>query len=54
MFNTDDRYKIDEVEFQKKSNELGNQGWKLVSCVLTAVFNGRTRGYLSIFKRKIQ
>jgi hypothetical protein len=46
--------KVDQHEFQKELNELGLQGWELVSTVATAQSYGSTRWVVSILKRKIQ
>lgn len=44
--------KVDEVTFQNDLNELGSQGWELVSTVSAAQSYGSTRWIVSIFKRK--
>lgn len=46
--------KFDQYAFQNELNELGSQGWELVSTVATAQSYGSTRWVISIFKRKIQ
>lgn len=45
--------KVDNYEFQAELNELGAQGWELVSTVPSAQSYGSTRWLISIFKRKI-
>ncbi|HWQ51108.1 MAG TPA: DUF4177 domain-containing protein [Terriglobales bacterium] len=45
--------KVDETQFQCDLNELGSQGWELVSTVASAQSYGSTRWIISIFKRKI-
>ncbi|HWP79989.1 MAG TPA: DUF4177 domain-containing protein [Candidatus Acidoferrum sp.] len=45
--------KVDEAQFQQSLNELGSQGWELVSTVASAQSYGSTRWIISIFKRKI-
>ena len=44
--------KVDQVTFQNDLNELGLQGWELVSTVSAAQSYGSTRWIISIFKRK--
>lgn len=44
--------KIDQTAFQNELNELGSQGWELVSTVASAQSYGSTRWLISIFKRK--
>ncbi|NLM79404.1 MAG: DUF4177 domain-containing protein [Ruminococcaceae bacterium] len=44
--------KVDQYTFQKDLNELGMQGWELVSTVATAQNYGSTRWLISVFKRK--
>jgi len=46
--------KVDKHEFQDELNELGRQGWELVSTVSSAQSYGATRWLVSIFKRKTQ
>jgi hypothetical protein len=46
--------KVDQYKFQNELNELGSQGWELVSTVASAQSYGSTRWIISIFKRKIQ
>ena len=46
--------KVDQYAFQNELNELGSQGWELVSTVATAQSYGSTRWVVSILKRKIQ
>lgn len=46
--------KVDESTFQNELNELGLQGWELVSTVAAAQSYGSTRWIISIFKRKLQ
>ena len=45
--------KVDGLEFQNKLNELGSQGWELVSAFPSAQSYGSTRWIVSIFKRKM-
>lgn len=46
--------KVDPYTFQNELNELGSQGWELVSTVAAAQSYGSTRWIISTFKRKIQ
>jgi len=46
--------KVDRFTFENELQELGSQGWELVSSVATAQSYGSTRWIISIFKRKIQ
>ena len=46
--------KVDKNAFQQELNELGSQGWELVSTIPTAQSYGSTRWVISIFKRRIQ
>ncbi len=46
--------KVDPNILQLQLNELGRQGWELVSTVATVQSYGSTRWLISIFKRKIQ
>ena len=46
--------KVDKNAFQQELNELGSQGWELVSAIPTAQSYGSTRWVISIFKRKVQ
>lgn len=42
-----------EIEdFNSKLNELGEQGWELVSCISTNMGQGTTREVISVFKRR--
>ncbi|GLC82240.1 DUF4177 domain-containing protein [Lacrimispora brassicae] len=45
--------KVDQSAFQKDLNELGLQGWELVSTVAAAQSYGSTRWIISTFKRRI-
>lgn len=45
--------KVDKYGLQAELNELGAQGWELVSSVPSAQSYGSTRWIISIFKRKI-
>ena len=46
--------KVDKYAFENELNQLGAEGWELVSTVPTAQSYGSTRWIISIFKRKIQ
>ncbi|MET7044427.1 DUF4177 domain-containing protein [Clostridium botulinum] len=42
-----------EIEdFNFKLNELGEQGWELVSCISTNQDDGKTREVSAVFKRR--
>ncbi len=45
--------KVDQYTFQNELNELGTQGWELVSTVAAAQSYGSTRWVISILKRRI-
>ena len=45
--------KVDKYDFQEELNELGKQGWELVSTVAATQAYGSTRWIISVFKRKI-
>ena len=46
--------KVDQSAFEYELNQLGSQGWELVSTVAAAQSYGSTRWIISTFKRKIQ
>ena len=46
--------KVDEHTFQNDLNELGHEGWELVSTVATDQAYGSTRWVISILKRRFQ
>lgn len=46
--------KVDPIAFQAQLNELGDQGWELVSTVAVTQSQGSTRWIISTFKRRIQ
>jgi hypothetical protein len=43
--------KLDTVEFDKLLNELGAEGWELVSILTTAQLYGASRDIAAVFKR---
>ena len=46
--------KIDDNEFQYQLDELGKQGWELVSAIpFSGLTQGSTTSIVTIFKRKI-
>ncbi len=45
--------KVDRSSFQQDLNELGKEGWELVSSVSANQSYGSTRWIISVFKRKI-
>jgi len=46
--------KVDQRAFENEINQLGSQGWELVSTVAAAQSYGSTRWIISVFKRKIE
>jgi len=45
--------KLDGDAFNAKINELGEQGWELVSVFDTNMSRGETRDVVAVFKRSI-
>lgn len=45
--------KINKTEFKNELNELGSQGWELVSVVPSAQAYGKTKWFMSVFKRRL-
>ncbi|MEY8353418.1 DUF4177 domain-containing protein [Lachnospiraceae bacterium 54-53] len=45
--------KVNQNTFQNELNQLGSQGWELVSTVAAAQSYGSTRWIISTFKRRI-
>lgn len=43
---------LDTYDFDSKLNDLGEQGWELVSCFATHAGNGTTREVIAVLKRK--
>jgi hypothetical protein len=43
--------KLDGEAFTGKLNELGEQGWELVSVFDTTMYDGETRDVVAVFKR---
>ena len=43
--------KIDQEELERTMNEIGADGWELVSALSTALYQGRTQDAALIFKR---
>lgn len=43
---------LDGDAFNAKLNELGHEGWELVSCFDTNMMHGRTRDVVAVFKRE--
>lgn len=39
-------------DFENEINNLGSQGWELVSCFDTSASQGVTREVIAVFKRK--
>lgn len=44
--------KLEIEDFNFKLNELGEQGWELVSCIPSNEGNGKTREVSAVFKRR--
>jgi hypothetical protein len=44
--------KLDPESFDEELNELGNDGWELVSCFSTTRGYGKTREVIAVFKRR--
>lgn len=44
--------KIDHEEFEVELNNLGYEGWELVSCFDTSMSQGASRDIIVVFKRK--
>lgn len=45
--------KLDGNSFNEKLNELGEQGWELVSVFDTNMLRGETRDVVAVFKRRL-
>lgn len=45
---------LDLDTFQATLNEMGAEGWELVSCFDTNMAEGQSRHVIAVFKRKIQ
>ena len=43
-----------DKNFEPALNELGREGWELVSCVATNRHQGETRGVHAVFKREVE
>lgn len=44
--------KVKEAELDARLNELGRQGWELVSAFSSNTMNGVTRDVVAVFKRR--
>jgi hypothetical protein len=44
---------IDLDSFQGELNQLGSEGWELVTCFDTNMSQGQSRYVIAVFKRKI-
>jgi hypothetical protein len=44
--------KVEQMDFERQLNELGEFGWELVNVIPSAQSNGHTRWLISVFKRK--
>ncbi|MBW7477090.1 DUF4177 domain-containing protein [Paenibacillus oenotherae] len=45
--------KIKEDEFEELLNSYGFEGWELISCFDTSVYQGQSRDIVAVFKRKV-
>jgi len=45
---------IDQKAFEKKLNELGRQGWELVTVFDTNMAQGQSRFIVAVFKRAVE
>jgi hypothetical protein len=45
--------RVDEQALTNKLNELGREGWELVSTVDTEIYGGGSRGLLLMLKREL-
>lgn len=46
--------KLDGKKFNDHLNELGEEGWELVSAFDTNILHGATRDVVAVFKRPMQ
>jgi hypothetical protein len=44
--------KVDESALDKALNEIGRQGWELVSMLATSQAQGQSRDLIAVFKRQ--
>ena len=44
--------KIDSGEFESQLNQLGNEGWEMVSCTSSNQSYGSSRSIVCVFKRQ--
>jgi len=44
--------KLDANEFESMLNNMGEQGWELVSCFDTSQSQGASRDVVTVFKRR--
>lgn len=44
---------IDLDAFQGELNQLGSEGWELVTCFDTNMSQGQSRYVIAVFKRKV-
>lgn len=45
--------KMDAKEFDDMLNRAGGEGWELVSCFDTSMYQGETKNILAVFKRRV-
>ncbi len=46
--------KIDGQKFTDRLNQLGSEGWELVSVFDTNMLEGKTRDVIAVLKRRLQ
>lgn len=45
--------KIKEEEFEELLNNAGYEGWELVSCFDTSIYQGQSKDIVAVFKRRV-
>jgi hypothetical protein len=45
--------RVDEVAMSERLDQLGAEGWEVVSCVGSAQSHGRTREIVAVLKRPV-
>jgi hypothetical protein len=45
--------KIDIEDFEESMNKLGRDGWELVSCFDTSIYQGGSRDVYGVFKKRV-
>ncbi|CAH0118655.1 MULTISPECIES: DUF4177 domain-containing protein [unclassified Paenibacillus] len=44
--------KVREDEFEEELNRHGREGWELVSCFDTSIYQGQSKDIIVVFKRR--